>query len=77
MNKINMSLLLAGAVVIPFISGCNTGNGGYSVSSLPMPVANGGNSREVVVTPQAIPGIPRANNHGTTGVLFLYSLDTF
>ena len=67
MNKINMSLLLAGAVVIPFISGCNTGNGGYSVSSLPMPVANGGNSREVVVTPQAIPGIPRANNHGTTG----------
>ena len=36
MDKINMSLLLAGAVVIPFISGCNTGNGGHSVSALPV-----------------------------------------
>ena len=66
MNKINMSLLLAGAVVIPFISGCNTGNGGHSVSALPVPVKSG-NSHNVVVTPQAIPGTPRANNHGTTG----------
>ena len=66
MNKINISLLLAGAVVIPFISGCNTGNGGYSVSTLPVPVKSG-NSHNVVVTPQAIPGTPRANNHGTTG----------
>ena len=67
MNKINMSLLLAGAVVIPFISGCNTGNGGYSVSTMPMPVKGGSSSNNVVVTPQAIQGIPRASNHGTTG----------
>ena len=49
MNKINISLLLAGAVVIPFISGCNTGNGGYSVSTLPVPVKSG-NSHNASLT---------------------------
>ena len=67
MNKINMSLLLAGAAVIPLFSGCNSGNGTHSVSPVTLPIGGGSSAREVVVTPQAIPGTPRSNNHSATG----------
>ena len=68
MNKINISLILAGAVALPLISGCNSGEMPYStVSPMVMPSAGTGAGRNVTLTPQAIPGIPRANNHSTTG----------
>ena len=68
MNKINISLVLAGAVVLPLISGCNGSSMPYStVSPMVVPASGAGASRNVTLTPQAIPGIPRANNHNTTG----------
>ena len=68
MNKINFSLILAGAVALPLISGCNGSSMPYStVSPMVVPSAGAGSSRNVTLTPQAIPGIPRANNHSTTG----------
>ena len=44
MNKLNMSLILAGAAMLPFLS-----------------------SGDTVITPQAIPGTSRSNNHQPTG----------
>ena len=68
MNKINISLVLAGAVVLPLISGCNGSSMPYStVSPMVVPASGAGAGRNVTLTPQAIPGIPRANNHNTTG----------
>ena len=68
MNKINISLVLAGAVVLPLISGCNGSSMPYStVSPMVVPASGSGAGRNVTLTPQAIPGIPRANNHNTTG----------
>lgn len=67
MNKFNFSLFLAGAMIVPLVNGCKSDSmpSGFAVPSV-VPAANGG-AREVVLTPQAIPGIPRANNHSTTG----------
>ena len=52
MNKMNFSLLLAGSIIVPFLCG------GNAVELRAEPV---------VVTPQAIPGTARSNNHNTTG----------
>ena len=66
MNKLNTSLLLAGAVALPFISGCQSGSTGYA-TPVSIPGLNGGAAREVVVTPQAIPGVVKSNNHAPSG----------
>ena len=66
MNKLNTSLLLAGAVALPFISGCQSGSTGYA-TPVAIPGINGGAAREVVVTPQAIPGVVKSNNHAPSG----------
>ena len=67
MNKFNISLILAGAIVLPAISGCNSGEM-PSTSVAPMVVPSGiGSNGGITVTPQAIPGIARANNHAVTG----------
>ena len=67
MNKINFVFVLAGTAMLSLVSGCQSGTPA-TVASLPsaLPVGNGG-SRDVMVTPQAIPGTPRANNHAATG----------
>lgn len=68
MNKVNISLILAAAVVLPVISGCNSGEMPYSsVAPVTVPAGIAGAGRSISVVPQAIPGIPRANNHNTTG----------
>ena len=67
MNKFNISLILAGAIVLPAISGCNSGEM-PSTSVAPMVVPSGiGSNGGITVTPQAIPGIARSNNHAVTG----------
>ena len=67
MNKINFVFVLAGAAMLSLASGCQSGTPA-TVAALPGSQPSlGGASREVVVTPQAIPGTPRANNHATTG----------
>ena len=66
MNKLNTSLLLAGAVALPFISGCQSGSTGYA-TPVALPGLNGGAARGVVVTPQAIPGVVKSNNHAPSG----------
>ena len=66
MNKINFSLLLAGSVIVPMICGCN-GNQAYADRISPMVIPSAGTAGQVVVTPQAIPGTVRANNHNVTG----------
>ena len=67
MNKLNISMIIAGAAIIPLFSGCNSGNnaGGF----VPAAIGNGSNGgiREVAVTPYAIPGSARSNNHASTG----------
>ena len=66
MNKINFSFLLTGAAMMSLFSGCNSDRPANTVTPVVMPSGNAG-SRDISVTPQAIPGIPRSNNHGTTG----------
>ena len=67
MNKINISLILAGAIVLPAISGCNSGEM-PTASVAPMVVPSGiGSNGGITVTPQAIPGVARSNNHAVTG----------
>ena len=67
MNKINFVFVLAGAAMLSLASGCQSGTPA-TVAALPGSLPSlGGASREVVVTPQAIPGTPRANNHAATG----------
>ncbi|MBQ7396809.1 MAG: hypothetical protein IJW08_09740 [Lentisphaeria bacterium] len=67
MNKINFVFVLAGAAMLSLASGCQSGTPA-TVTALPGSLPSlGGASREVVVTPQAIPGTPRANNHAATG----------
>ncbi|MBR2508296.1 MAG: hypothetical protein IKB71_00965 [Lentisphaeria bacterium] len=67
MKKINISLFLAGAVIMPMLSGCKSDSIPASVMT-PVVIPGAGNgSRNVSLTPNAIPGIPRSNNHGTTG----------
>ena len=68
MNKLNVSILLAGAAVLPIFSGCSSNPGmAQQLPGMTMPVAGTPGAREVVVTPQAIPGVPRSNNHAATG----------
>ncbi len=67
MKKINISLFVAGAVILPLLSGCKSDNVPMMTSTPFAVPANGGASREVMVTPQAIPGTPRSNNHAATG----------
>ncbi|MBR2345288.1 MAG: hypothetical protein IKA71_05830 [Lentisphaeria bacterium] len=67
MNKINTSLLLAGAVILPFISGCNTGTDTGYAAPVAIPGLSGMAPSEVVITPQAIPGSPKSNSHSATG----------
>ncbi len=52
MNKLNFSLLLAGSIIVPFICGGNA-------AEL--------RAEQVVVTPLAIPGSVKSNNHSVTG----------
>ena len=53
--------------MLSLASGCQSGTPA-TVAALPGSLPSlGGASREVVVTPQAIPGTPRANNHAATG----------
>ena len=67
MNKINFAFVLAGAAMLSLASGCQSGTPA-TVASLPSALPVGaGSARDVVVTPQAIPGVPRANNHAATG----------
>ena len=68
MNKHNIYLLLAGAVVLPLLfSGCNSATPAILPGSNSFAPAGVNGTREVVVTPQAIPGVARSNNHATTG----------
>ena len=67
MNKLNISLILAAAVCVPFISGCNSDNIPSGMVTPVVVPSGSGVSRDISLTPQAIPGIPRSNNHGTTG----------
>ena len=67
MNKLHISLLLAGAVILPVINGCNNGAKRSAQAPLAVPFADGGKAREIVLTPQAIPGVPKADNHAPTG----------
>ena len=68
MNKHNIYLSLAGAVVLPLLfSGCNSATPAILPGSNAFAPGGSTGTREVVVTPQAIPGTPRSNNHGTTG----------
>ena len=68
MNKHNIYLSLAGAVVLPLlVSGCNSATPAILPGSNSFAPAGSTGTREVVVTPQAIPGTARSNNHGTTG----------
>ena len=68
MNKTNISLSLAGAFVLPLIfSGCSSATPAVLPGGSSFAPVSGAGSREVVVTPQAIPGVARSNNHGTTG----------
>ena len=68
MNKHNIYFSLAGAVVLPLLfSGCNSTTPAVIPGSTSIAPAGANGTREVVVTPQAIPGTPRSNNHGTTG----------
>ena len=66
MNKINFAFALAGAAMLSLVSGCNSGSP-VTVALPTSAPAIGGGSREVVVTPQAIPGTPRSANHAATG----------
>ena len=65
-NKINFAFALAGAAMLSLVSGCNSGSP-VTVALPTSAPAIGGGSREVVVTPQAIPGTPRSANHAATG----------
>ena len=67
MNKINMSFMLATAVMLPLLSGCNSSQPVSRISPVAIPSGSGNGTRNVAVTPQAIPGTPRSNNHDTTG----------
>ena len=68
MNKHNIYLSLAGAVVLPLLfSGCNSATPAILPGSNSFAPAGVNGTREVVVTPQAIPGVARSNNHATTG----------
>ena len=66
MNKINFSLLLTAAAAISLFAGCKSDAPAAQITPVMVPSGNGG-VREVSLTPQAIPGVPRSNNHGTTG----------
>ena len=67
MKKINISLLLAGALIAPVLNGCKSNDVPvYTSAPVVIPGASGA-SRSVTLTPQAIPGIPRSNNHSATG----------
>ena len=67
MNKINMSFMLATAVMLPLLSGCNSSQPVSRISPVAIPSGSGNGTRNIAVTPQAIPGTPRSNNHATTG----------
>ena len=58
---------LASAAMLSLVSGCTSGSPVAVALPSNVPACNGGGSRNVVVTPQAIPGTPRANNHAATG----------
>ena len=63
----NFAFVLAGAAMLSLASGCKSGSPvAISVPSS-VPSFGGSGSREIVVTPQAIPGTPRSNNHAATG----------
>ncbi len=68
MKKNNISFAFAGIALLPMLCSCNSSNVPANYGQLPsmIPAGNGA-SRDVVVTPQAIPGVPRSNNHGSTG----------
>ena len=68
MKKNNISFAFAGIALLPMLCSCNSSNVPANYGQLPAMIpAGNGVSRDVVVTPQAIPGVPRSNNHGNTG----------
>ena len=67
MNKINISFVLAACAVVPFFSGCKSDDMPASVINPVVIPSHTTGSRDVTLTPQAIPGTPRANNHAATG----------
>ena len=67
MNKLNISLILASVMCVPFISGCNSDSIPSGMVAPVVVPSGSGVSRDIALTPQAIPGIPRSNNHSTTG----------
>ena len=68
MKKNNISFAFAGIALLPMLCSCNSSNVPANYGQIPAMIpAGNGVSRDVVVTPQAIPGVPRSNNHGNTG----------
>ncbi len=68
MKKINISsLAVASAVLLPILSGCTTTPPANSIVIPQVPSSIGTDGGNFVVTPQAIPGTPRGDNHNTTG----------
>ena len=67
MKKINIApIAIATTMLLPAMSGCATGKPTNVV--IPQIPANiGSGSRDIVITPQDIPGNPRVDNHDTTG----------
>ena len=67
MNKISFAFVLAGTAMLSLVSGCQAGSPA-TIASLPSAIpVGGGNSRGITITPQAIAGTPRSNNHAATG----------
>ena len=67
MNKKYFVFALAGAAMLSLASGCKSGSPIAVAVPSSVPAVSGDGSRSVVVTPQAIPGTPRSNNHAATG----------